>query len=285
MRAQQLSPFWASVAYPAGAGRLRRQGRPGAGACLAARGASGGALAGVGDDERRDAEDRHLRPAAGELRSGRHAALVVGRGGAGGRPGHGAVRRALQHRAERHEAPAGLFLDREHRPDGGRHRPDADLPCLPHGGAGGAGHDGRALPLPRPCRLQEPAVPVHRLGAARDQGAQPGQARRADPPHALGGVAGPGRRDRQRRPAAAVRLRLRVAAAARLPVLAGPAASLAQHGGAGGGRRRGAGRGAGRLRHGQVLRHHLPRPDARAGAQGRPRCRPLGDASAWSGWP
>jgi hydrogenase-4 component B len=53
--------------------------------------------------------------------------LVVGRRGAGDRPRHGAVRRALQHGAKRHEAPAGLFLDREHRPDRRRHRPDADL--------------------------------------------------------------------------------------------------------------------------------------------------------------
>jgi hydrogenase-4 component B len=71
---------------PAGAGRLRRQGRPAAGARLAAGGAPGGALAGVGDDERRHAEDGHLRPAARLLRPGRRAALVVGRGGHGRRP-------------------------------------------------------------------------------------------------------------------------------------------------------------------------------------------------------
>jgi hypothetical protein len=133
---------------------------------------------------------------------------------------HRRLRRALQHRAERHEAPARLFLDREHRPARRGHGTDFDLPCLPHGGAGGAGHDGAALPLPGPRRLQEPAVPVHRLGAARDAGAQPGQARRPHPPHALGGLAGAGRRHRQRRPAAALRLRLGMAAAAGIPVLA-----------------------------------------------------------------
>ena len=64
MRAQSLSPFWASIALPAGAVRLRRQGRPAAAARLAARGASGRAVAGLRADERRDAEDRDLRPAA-----------------------------------------------------------------------------------------------------------------------------------------------------------------------------------------------------------------------------
>ena len=49
---------------PARAVRLRRQGRHPAAACVAARGASGRALAGLGADERRDAEDRDLRPAA-----------------------------------------------------------------------------------------------------------------------------------------------------------------------------------------------------------------------------
>ena len=36
------------------------------------------------------------------------------------------------------------------------------------GAARGAGADRRALPLPQPRVLQEPAVPRHRLGAARD---------------------------------------------------------------------------------------------------------------------
>jgi hydrogenase-4 component B len=70
-----------------------------------------------------------------------------GRRGAGDRPRHGAVRRALQHGAKRHEAAAGVFVDREHRPDRRRHRPDPDLSRLPYGNAGGAGDDGRALSL------------------------------------------------------------------------------------------------------------------------------------------
>ena len=36
---------------------------------------------------------------------------------------HRAVRRAVRRRADRHEAPAGLFLDREYRHHPGRHRP------------------------------------------------------------------------------------------------------------------------------------------------------------------
>ena len=79
MRAQALSPFWASIALRAGGVRLRRQGRHPAAARLAARGAPGGAVAGVGADERGDAQDRDLRPAARDLRPAAHAAVVVGR--------------------------------------------------------------------------------------------------------------------------------------------------------------------------------------------------------------
>ena len=89
MRAAQLSPAWAAVCIPAGAVRLRRQGGAGADARLAARGASRGAVAGVGTDERRDAEDRRLRRAARDLRPARRAAVVVGPGAARARAGHG----------------------------------------------------------------------------------------------------------------------------------------------------------------------------------------------------
>jgi hydrogenase-4 component B len=57
--------------------------------------------------------------------------------------------------------------------------------------------------------------------------AQPGQAGRPDPHHALGRLADAAGRAGQRRPAAAGRLRLRVAAAAELPVRARPAAAAA----------------------------------------------------------
>ena len=65
---------------PAGAVRLRRQGRPAAAARLAARGAPGGALAGVGPDERRDAQDRDLRHAARVVRPAAHRSSGGGAG-------------------------------------------------------------------------------------------------------------------------------------------------------------------------------------------------------------
>ena len=70
----------------------------------------------------------------------------------------------------------------------------------------------------QPRVLQEPAVPRHRLGAARDARAQPRQARRPHPPDAVGRVARAGRHAGDRRPAAAQRLRFRMAAAAGVPV-------------------------------------------------------------------
>ena len=80
-----------------------------------------------------------------------------------------AVRRALQHGADRHEAPAGLFVDREHRPD----RVGIGLTLIFHAycmeALAALALTAVALPLPRPCRLQEPAVPRHRLGAACHQ--------------------------------------------------------------------------------------------------------------------
>ena len=58
MRAQQLSPFWASVAFLLALFGFGAKAGIAAAAHLAARGAPGGAVAGVGADERRDAEDR-----------------------------------------------------------------------------------------------------------------------------------------------------------------------------------------------------------------------------------
>ncbi len=81
--------------------RLRRQGRTAAAARLAAGGAPGGALAGVGADERRDAEDRDLRPAARHVRPSQRSALVVGRRRAGAGPRDRAVRRHLRRGADR----------------------------------------------------------------------------------------------------------------------------------------------------------------------------------------
>ncbi len=88
MRAQSLSPFWASVAFGLALFGFGAKAGIAAAARLAARGAPGGAVAGVGADERRDAQDRDLRPAARDLRSAAHATVVVGRGAAGAGPGH-----------------------------------------------------------------------------------------------------------------------------------------------------------------------------------------------------
>ena len=110
------------------------------------------------------------------------------------------------------------LVDREHRPRLRRHWPGARFQVVPAAQPRRAGAHCSALPLSQPRLLQEPAVPVHRIGAARHRRAQPRQARRADPPHAVGRLAGAGRRAGLGRPAAAQRFRLRMAAAARLPV-------------------------------------------------------------------
>ncbi len=76
-----------------GAVRLRRQGGTVAAAHLAARSAPGRAVAGIRADERRDAEDRDLRAAAGDVRPAARTALVVGRDRARARAADGALRR------------------------------------------------------------------------------------------------------------------------------------------------------------------------------------------------
>ena len=98
MRAQALGAVLGVDRLPAGGVRLRRQGRHPAAARLAARGAPGGAVAGVGADERRHAQHRHLRHAARVARPAAPAAVVVGRAAAGHRPGHRAVRRGVRRR-------------------------------------------------------------------------------------------------------------------------------------------------------------------------------------------
>ena len=53
-------------------------------------------------------------------------------------------------------------------------------------GARGTGADRGALSLAQPRVHEEPAVPRHGCRAARHRRAQPGPARRTDPPHAVG---------------------------------------------------------------------------------------------------
>ena len=74
----------------------------------------------------------------------------------------------------------------------------------------------RALPLPQPRAIQEPAVSRHRLGAARDRRAEPRQAWRPHPPDAVGGVARARRHAGRRGIPPLHRLRLGIAAVAGL---------------------------------------------------------------------
>ena len=266
MRALHARPALGDRRVPARAVRLRRQGRAGAAARLAARSASGRAFAGLGADERRDAEDRDLRPAARHLRPAARASCG---GGAWSRSAlglvtalFGVVFAAVQTDMKRLLAYSSI----------------ENIGIIFAG-------IGLTHPVPRltACALlaalaltaalyhclnhaffKSLLFLAHRLGAARHQRAQPRQARRPDPPHAVGRLAGAGRHARDRRPAAAQRLRLRMAAAAGVPVHARACRSrYRQHAGAGRRGRAGAGRRARRLRDGQVLRRHLPRPAAR----------------------
>jgi hypothetical protein len=68
-----------------------------------------------GADERRDAEDRNLRLAPRRIRPAPRGAVVVGRHRPRLWPVDGALRRDLRRRANRHEAPPRLLVDREHR--------------------------------------------------------------------------------------------------------------------------------------------------------------------------
>ena len=262
--------------FRAGARGLRRQGRHAPAARLAAGSASRSPLAGLGPDERRDAQDRRLRPAARDLRSARHPDLVVGRARHGAGARHRALRRRVQRGADRHEAPARLVVGGEHRLHPRRLRARGHLPRLRHGHARRPRAHGGALSLPEPRGVQEPALPRHRLGAARHPRAGARQAGRPHPPHALGGLAHARGHARHRRPAAVERLRLGVAAAAGLPLHARPAAGLPQHAGAGGRRGGCAHRRARRLRDGEVLRRGLPRPAPRGEAPRGPRLRSVG---------
>ena len=96
---------------PAGVVWLRSEGWHRAAARLVTRSASGGALAGLGADERRHAEDCRLWSAARELRSAGRIAVVVGAGGAFIRPVYRILWRHLCRGADRHEAAVGLVVD------------------------------------------------------------------------------------------------------------------------------------------------------------------------------
>ena len=231
MREPTLQPAWASVAFLLALFGFGAKAGPGPAPRVAAGGTSRSALAGLGDDERADAQDRRVRRAAGDLRPAPHLAVVVGCAGARDRAVHRAARRGLRRGPDRHEEAARLFLDRERGDDLLRDRPGDPLPGLRSPALRGARAERRPDPLAQPRLLQEPALPRHRLGPPCDGGAQPRQARWADPPDALGGGPGPGGDAGHRRAAAAQRLRLRVAAAPGVPGHAADSAALRQHAG------------------------------------------------------
>ena len=129
-----------------GADRRRLEGRPGAAACLAAAGASGGAEPCLGADERRHDQGRGLRLHPHRLRPARPADLVGerdrARRSAASPPCMGVL---YATDADRPEAPARLQHGRKHRHHLHRPRPCAGLP--------GQRHDSgrRRSPSPRRC--------------------------------------------------------------------------------------------------------------------------------------
>ena len=179
MRGAQLEPVWAAIAFllalfgfGAKAGLVPMH-------VWLPEAHPGGALAGLRSDERRDAQDGAVRPAARHVRPARRAAVVVGADPARTRSVHGVVWRDLRGRADRYEASAGVLLDREHRHHfHGRGTRDS---VRRHGDARCrvARHDRRAVPRAQSCVHEESAVSRHRRGAACHRRAQPGTSRRA----------------------------------------------------------------------------------------------------------
>jgi hypothetical protein len=179
MRAQELTPFWASIAFllalfgfgaKAGIVPLHvwlPEAHPAAPSPVSA------LMSGV---MLKTAIYGVLRVL---LRLAAHPALVVGSLAAGGRPDDCAVRRRLRRRAGRHEAAPRLLVDRKHRAAVRRHRFDGVVRRLRHAADGGAGAHRGALPCGEPCLLQEPALRRHGCRLACYRRAQPRQARLA----------------------------------------------------------------------------------------------------------
>ncbi len=259
-----------------GGHRLWCQGWPGSFAHLAARGAPGCAFAGFGLDERGDAQDRALWPAAGELRSAACAAVVVGCAAAGARAVRRLVRCAVRRGADRYEAASGLFVHREYRHCLRRSWPGAGVSRGRVGGVCGAGARRHAVPPAQPRLFQEPAVPDHRLSAPCHPPAQSGKTRRLVAHHALGGLDGLDRHAGDCRAAAAQRLCRRVAAVAVVSVHAADSRAVFQSAHPAGCGHAGADGGAGGLCHGEVLWRDFSRPRTRAATGTSARCRLAG---------
>ena len=115
MRAAELPPAWAAVAFLLALLGFGAKAGSRPAARMAAGSAPRRAFAGVGADERRDAEDGALRRAPRDVRSARRAGLVVGCRAARSRTVDRDLRRRVRGGADRHEAAACLLVHREHR--------------------------------------------------------------------------------------------------------------------------------------------------------------------------
>ncbi len=199
---------------PAGAGRVRREGRHRAGACLAARGPPGCAEPCLGTDVGRDDQSRHLWPGA-DLDDARHAAGMVGLAVARDRRIERRSGRAVCAGAARSEAAARLLQRREYRDHPDRRRCRRAWTRDRHDAARGHRLCRRAAARAQSLDLQGPLVPCRRRGAARRAYARPGATRRALETDEVDRHDVSDRRHRDRRLAAAQRVRQRVPAVLR----------------------------------------------------------------------
>ncbi len=153
-------------AVPAGARRVRHEGRLHAAARLASRSPSRGAQPRLGLDVRRDDQDGHLRFAAG-VDHPRTAAGLVGLAAGRDRVEFRRAGRAVRAGPTRPEAAAGVPQRREHRHHcvGAGRGPAGAQRRLAR--AGRAGVWRRAAARAQSCDLQRSALPGRRRGVAR----------------------------------------------------------------------------------------------------------------------
>ena len=197
---------------------------------MAAGSAPRSAVARFGADERRDAQDRHLRHAARRVRSPPCGAVVVGVVALALGLSTALFGVILRRGADGHEAPARVLVDREHRHHRGRHRPRYPVQGLRQVAAGGDHADRRAVPLRSTTRSSRascslPPVPCS-TRRARETGGKLGGLIHRMPWVAWLALVGT---LAARRNSSAQRLRFGMAAAAGLPVHAEPAAVVRQH--------------------------------------------------------
>ena len=250
-----------------GAGRDGDEGRGDAVSCLAAARASDRARAGVGADERRDDQGRDLCAGQGSRRLARCAAGLVRGARARARCALRRRRRRLRALPARAETAPRVPFGREHRDHRARAR---RLPCAARARRRPLGlvrARGRAAPHAEPRRLQVAALPRRRSIRAGRRVARARPARRVAPAHAVDRRCVPRRRDGDRRPATAERLRVGMADPAGVAARPGLRWSRRRDGRRDRARRAGRDRGARRL----LLRQGRRARAARA-AEGESRC-------------